>query len=89
MIGCYAAAARRFARAGFDGVKVVASHGYLPAQFLNPRTNMRTDSYGGSPENRLRFLREAIATARRGAGAPGQRSPSDCASLSARSHLTA
>jgi 2,4-dienoyl-CoA reductase-like NADH-dependent reductase (Old Yellow Enzyme family) len=68
MIGCYGAAAARVARAGFDGVEVVASHGYLPAQFLNARTNLRTDSYGGSAENRLRFLREAMAAARRGAG---------------------
>ena len=68
MIGCYGAAAARVARAGLDGVEVVASHGYLPAQFLNPRTNLRTDSYGGSAENRLRFLREAIAAARHGAG---------------------
>ena len=70
MIGCYGAAAARVASAGLDGVEVVASHGYLPAQFLNPRTNLRTDAYGGSVENRLRFLREAIAAARRGAG-PG------------------
>ena len=49
---------------GFDGVEVVASHGYLPAQFLNPRVNLRTDRYGGSPENRLRFLRETIAAIR-------------------------
>ena len=68
MIGCYGAAAARVARAGLDGVEVVASHGYLPAQFLNPRTNLRTDSYGGSAENRLRFLREAIAAARQGVG---------------------
>ena len=70
MIGCYGAAAARVARAGLDGVEVVASHGYLPAQFLNPRTNLRTDSYGGSAENRLRFLREVIAASRDGAG-PG------------------
>ena len=50
--------------AGLDGVEIVASHGYLPAQFLNPRVNLRTDRYGGSPENRLRFLRETIAAIR-------------------------
>ncbi len=60
----YAAAARRLRDAGLDGVEVVASHGYLPAQFLNPRVNLRTDRYGGSPENRLRFLRETIAAIR-------------------------
>jgi 2,4-dienoyl-CoA reductase-like NADH-dependent reductase (Old Yellow Enzyme family) len=68
MIGCYEAAADRVARAGLDGVEVVASHGYLPAQFLNPRTNLRHDEFGGSAANRLRFLREAVAAARRGAG---------------------
>jgi len=60
----YASAARRLRDAGLDGVEVVASHGYLPAQFLNPRVNLRTDRYGGSPENRLRFLRETIAAIR-------------------------
>lgn len=71
MIACYGAAAERITRAGMDGVEVVASHGYLPAQFLNPRVNLRTDRYGGSDEGRLRFLREAIAAAREGAG-PGR-----------------
>ena len=47
---------------------MVASHGYLPAQFLNPRINLRTDEYGGSPENRLRFLREVLSAVREGAG---------------------
>ncbi len=60
----YASAARRLRDAGLDGVEVVASHGYLPAQFLNPRVNLRTDRYGGTAENRLRFLRETIAAIR-------------------------
>jgi 2,4-dienoyl-CoA reductase-like NADH-dependent reductase (Old Yellow Enzyme family) len=60
----YAAAARRLRTAGLDGVEVVASHGYLPAQFLNPRVNLRSDRYGGDPENRLRFLRETIGAIR-------------------------
>lgn len=64
----YASAARRLRDAGLDGVEVVASHGYLPAQFLNPRVNLRTDRYGGSPENRLRFLRETIAAIRDAVG---------------------
>lgn len=68
MVGCYGAAAGRIRRAGLDGVEVVASHGYLPAQFLNPRTNLRTDGYGGSPENRLRFLREVLEAVRVAAG---------------------
>jgi 2,4-dienoyl-CoA reductase-like NADH-dependent reductase (Old Yellow Enzyme family) len=70
MIGCYGAAAGRVAGAGMDGVEVVASHGYLPAQFLNPRVNLRADEYGGSDQRRLRFLREVIAAVRQGAG-PG------------------
>ena len=46
MIDGFAAAARRLVSAGLDGVEVVASHGYLPAQFLNPRVNLRADAYG-------------------------------------------
>jgi 2,4-dienoyl-CoA reductase-like NADH-dependent reductase (Old Yellow Enzyme family)/thioredoxin reductase len=56
----YAGAAERLARAGLDGVEIVASHGYLPAQFLNPHVNLRTDQYGGTPENRLRFLERVL-----------------------------
>ena len=65
----YGLAAGRLARAGLDGVEVVASHGYLPAQFLNPATNRRTDGYGGSPEGRLRFLREVLTSVRKHGGA--------------------
>lgn len=68
MVACYGASADRLRRAGFDGVEVVASHGYLPAQFLNPRTNLRADEYGGSSENRLRFLNEVLSAVREGAG---------------------
>ena len=57
-------AARRMAEAGADGVEIVASHGYLPAQFMNARVNRRTDQYGGALDNRLRFTREAIAAVR-------------------------
>jgi 2,4-dienoyl-CoA reductase-like NADH-dependent reductase (Old Yellow Enzyme family) len=60
----YGGAAARLMAAGMDGVEIVASHGYLPAQFLNPRVNLRSDLYGGSVENRLRFLRETIASVR-------------------------
>ncbi|HCT04032.1 MAG TPA: oxidoreductase, partial [Pseudomonas sp.] len=64
IVAGYAAAASRLHQAGIDGVEVVASHGYLPAQFLNPRVNRRTDGYNGSLEQRLRFLREIIAAVR-------------------------
>lgn len=46
--------------AGFDGIEIHACHGYLIDQFLNPRSNHRTDEYGGSLENRARFLVEII-----------------------------
>ncbi len=57
------------AEAGFDGVEIVGSHGYLPAQFLSPATNRRDDAYGGDFERRLKFLRDCIAAIRR--DAPG------------------
>ncbi|MEP6549511.1 MAG: FAD-dependent oxidoreductase [Gammaproteobacteria bacterium] len=64
IVNGYGDAARRMQTAGLDGVEIVASHGYLPAQFLNPRVNLRTDAYGGDVEGRLRFLREVIANIR-------------------------
>src|SRR5262245_30014017 len=64
IVSGYGDAARRMKAAGLDGCEVVASHGYLPAQFLNPRVNQREDEYGGSMENRLRFLREVVADIR-------------------------
>ena len=54
-------AARRFGEAGFDGIELLASHGLLISDFLNPRHNQRTDAYGGSFENRLRFLADLLA----------------------------
>jgi 2,4-dienoyl-CoA reductase-like NADH-dependent reductase (Old Yellow Enzyme family) len=64
IIDGYATAAARLERAGYDGAEIVASHGYLPAQFLNPLTNLRDDAWGGDPERRLRFLRSVLAAVR-------------------------
>ncbi|HEY4753471.1 MAG TPA: hypothetical protein VIH37_09310, partial [Candidatus Limnocylindrales bacterium] len=64
VIDGFGQSALRLQTAGLDGVEVVASHGYLPSQFLNPRTNLRTDGWGGDDARRLRFLREALAACR-------------------------
>ncbi|MFV0466585.1 MAG: FAD-dependent oxidoreductase [Lachnospiraceae bacterium] len=58
----------RAQKAGVDGVELHAAHGYLIQQFLSPNTNFRTDEYGGSFENRLRFLQEIIMGIRRECG---------------------
>lgn len=60
----YAAGARRAMKAGFDGIEVHGAHGYLPAQFLSPRANRRSDEYGGSLENRARFLVQVVRRVR-------------------------
>lgn len=60
----FGAAAGRAARAGFDMVEVHAAHGYLLHQFLSPLSNHRTDAYGGSLENRMRFPLEVFEAVR-------------------------
>jgi 2,4-dienoyl-CoA reductase (NADPH2) len=61
-------AAERAKEADFDGIEILASAGYLITQFLSPRTNTRSDDYGGSFENRVRFPRELIERARKRLG---------------------
>jgi dimethylamine/trimethylamine dehydrogenase len=61
-------AALRARDAGFDIVYVYATHGYLLANFLDPRTNTRTDEYGGSLENRTRLVRELILETKEAVG---------------------
>jgi 2,4-dienoyl-CoA reductase (NADPH2) len=60
--------AERAKQAGFDGVEIIASAGYLICQFLSPLRNQRTDEYGGSFENRIRFVREIIEQMRQRLG---------------------
>ena len=64
VVSSFGDAARRMQQAGLDGVEIVGSHGYLPAQFLNPLVNVRRDAYGGTLENRTRFIREIAADIR-------------------------
>jgi 2,4-dienoyl-CoA reductase-like NADH-dependent reductase (Old Yellow Enzyme family) len=64
IVAAYADTARKCEEWGLDGVEIHCAHGYLPAQFLSPNANRRSDGYGGSFENRLRFLREVVAAVR-------------------------
>jgi 2,4-dienoyl-CoA reductase-like NADH-dependent reductase (Old Yellow Enzyme family) len=70
-IASFETAAANAMAAGCDGVEIHGANGYLPVQFLTPETNTRTDEYGGSPENRLRFHRELMAAVVRGVGGRG------------------
>ncbi len=58
LVAAYAQAAKNAIAAGFDGVEIHAANGYLLEQFLQSRTNQRTDAYGGSIENRARLMLE-------------------------------
>jgi 2,4-dienoyl-CoA reductase-like NADH-dependent reductase (Old Yellow Enzyme family) len=60
----FVATARRAARLGFDGLELHAAHGYLLHEFLSPLSNRRTDAYGGSLENRMRFVVEVFDAVR-------------------------
>jgi 2,4-dienoyl-CoA reductase (NADPH2) len=67
-IADYANAARRAQQAGYDGVEIMGSEGYLINQFLAPRTNKRTDEWGGTPENRRRFPVAVVRAVREAVG---------------------
>ncbi len=56
----FAQAARNAVAAGFDGIELHGANGYLPEQFIRPNSNQRTDGYGGSIENRARFVLEVV-----------------------------
>ena len=64
----YTEAAVRGVKAGYDGVEIHCAHSYLLNQFYSPLTNHRTDEYGGSLENRMRFLLEVVASVREAIG---------------------
>jgi len=65
IIDAFGQAARRVQEAGFDGVQIHGAHAYLVSQFLSPRTNKRTDKWGGSLENRMRFAVEVTRAAKK------------------------
>ena len=68
-VAAFAAAAARCREGGMDGVELHGAHGYLIGQFLSPATNLRDDEYGGSLENRTRFVVEILQAIRAEVGA--------------------
>jgi 2,4-dienoyl-CoA reductase-like NADH-dependent reductase (Old Yellow Enzyme family) len=68
LIERFAIAASACKNAGFTGVQIHAAHGYLLSQFLSPRSNQRTDQWGGTLENRARFLLRSIRSVRAAVG---------------------
>lgn len=69
LIQSFAAAAERAKRVGYDAVELHGAHGYLLHQFLSEKTNQRTDEYGGSQDNRLRFPLQVVQAVRQAVGA--------------------
>lgn len=68
LVGKFSDAAWRIKQSGFDGIELHAAHGYLISQFMSPYLNRRTDRYGGSFENRMRFVMEIISSIQRKCG---------------------
>lgn len=68
IIDAFGQAARRVREAGFDGVQIHGAHGYLVSQFLSPITNRRTDRWGGSLTNRMRFVIEVTRAIKKQTG---------------------
>jgi 2,4-dienoyl-CoA reductase (NADPH2) len=68
IVEAFGHSAANLKRTGHDGIEIHGAHGYLVAQFLSPATNQRSDAYGGTPEKRLRFLREVVEAIRRHCG---------------------
>jgi 2,4-dienoyl-CoA reductase-like NADH-dependent reductase (Old Yellow Enzyme family) len=68
IVSAFTQAAVRARQAGFDAIQLHAAHGFLLSQFLSPALNQRTDEYGGTLENRARFLLEVVRSIRKAAG---------------------
>lgn len=68
LVGAFAQSARHAVAGGFQGIEIHAAHGYLIHEFLSPRSNRRTDEYGGSLENRMRFAVEVLQAVRQAVG---------------------
>jgi len=68
IVSAFTQAVVRAKQAGFDAIQLHAAHGFLFSQFLSPALNQRTDEYGGTLENRARFLLEAVRSIRKAAG---------------------
>ena len=68
LVDAHGSASFRVRKSGLDGVELLSAFGYLPAAFLSPFSNKRSDDYGGSLENRMRFLLRSIDAVRTGIG---------------------